>query len=200
MSYRSKNKNTELLIAGLVAAATIGLAVYFASKPATAKGKNASDDKGETKKESSKPSTPANKSSSGWKKAPILDDTPKRSNVTDEKELHSKIEELDKKGKALFKNRMVRSCSRFFCGRQHDILLCCICLYFEAPACHVCVEFCFVSFRDSSPLFCVRNGLTQTQFVVQTHDCSIWKLHQPLPKPWFTLKPTPVMIRRLDRH
>lgn len=94
------------MIAGIVAAATIGLAVYFASKPAAAKGKKASDDKGETKKESSKPGTPANKSSSGGKKAPSLDDTPKRSNVTDEKELHSKIEELDKKGKALFKNRM----------------------------------------------------------------------------------------------
>jgi len=51
--------------------------------------------------------------------------TPKRSNVTDEKELHSKIEELDKKGKALFKKKQYLEAASTFtealdCIEQHN--------------------------------------------------------------------------------
>ena len=112
------SKHTQLLVVGLVAAATISLAIYFASTPANAKSKKEVVDKGKNKK-STKPATPASKSSSSSSCSSTdsthefvggivhLDDTPKRSNVTDEKDLHSKIEELDKKGKALFKNKKV---------------------------------------------------------------------------------------------
>lgn len=120
----SRSKNTQLLTAGLIAIATIGLLVYFSNQNETAKAKT-------TKKKDEEDVTPAPKSSTTAKKeekkaaAPIDDSkTPKKSNVTDQKELHSKIEELDKKGKALFKSKKVRGVDLFlfswcllsFCG------------------------------------------------------------------------------------
>ena len=103
----SSRKNTQLVLAGLVAAATIGFVLYYSSAPSTGKAKEdvgTSDEKetNDVEKEvpsSKAPSTSAEKSDRA--------ETPKRSNVTDQKELHSKIEELDKKGKALFKAKKV---------------------------------------------------------------------------------------------
>jgi len=107
------SKNTQLLVAGLVAAATVSLLVYYSSAPATAKSKKDMDPSDDAKRGDSKntktKTTPmpssTSTSTSDEKGAASQNDTPKKSNVTDEKELHSKIEELDKKGKALFKNK-----------------------------------------------------------------------------------------------
>ena len=108
MSSRSA-KNTQLLVLGLVAAATVGYLVYFSSATATAKSKKDEDygddgDGGDTKK--STPLLSPSTNTSDVQRA-ALDGTPKKSNVSDQKELHSKIEELDKKGKALFKSKKV---------------------------------------------------------------------------------------------
>eukprot|EP00536_Pseudo-nitzschia_multiseries_P012088 jgi/Psemu1/326680/estExt_fgenesh1_pg.C_4420005 len=84
-SSSSSNKNTQLLLTGLLAVATIGLVLYT-SGTGTGKTKDRDVDKDKDVDKD-------------------IDGTPKRSNVTDEKELHSKIEELDKKGKALFKKK-----------------------------------------------------------------------------------------------
>ena len=89
----SKSKNTQLLVAGLVAAATVSLVLYYTSTTkATAPSKKKDVDDATTKS--------SNRS---------IDVTPKKSNRSDveEKEMHAKIEELDKKGKALFKNKQV---------------------------------------------------------------------------------------------
>jgi hypothetical protein len=114
----SSRKNTQLLVSGLVAAATLGLIVYFATRPAaatTTRKKKLDDDGG------GRPSTgrSVNFAETG------SDATPRKSNESssrsgggsgsvnsspsEEKELHTKIEELDKKGKAFFKNKQVRS-------------------------------------------------------------------------------------------
>ena len=125
MSSRTTSMNTQLLVAGLVAAATISLVVYYASlTPATASSKKKEkkfddDNKGDgnaSEKGSATNNKKSTTSSSSTKDKSVKpttessrDATPKKSNVTDEKELHSKIEELDKKGKALFKNKKVRN-------------------------------------------------------------------------------------------
>jgi uncharacterized protein HemX len=96
----SNSKNTQLLLAGLVAAAALGLVLYYASASSTAKESTATKP---TKKldVDDNPKKPSSSRS--------VDVTPKKSNLsdTDEKKMHSKIEELDKKGKALFKNKQV---------------------------------------------------------------------------------------------
>jgi hypothetical protein len=108
----SRSKSSHLLATGLVAVATIGMLVYFSSSTTTATAKPKKDvDPVETVEDEDagvvKKPTPSTTSSEGKKS----DKTPKKSNVTDQKELHSKIEELDKKGKAQFKNKKVSFCS-----------------------------------------------------------------------------------------
>lgn len=115
MSSRSA-KNTQLLVLGLVAAATVGYLVYFSSATATAKSKKDEDygddgDGGDTKK--STPLLSPSTNTSDVQRA-ALDGTPKKSNVSDQKELHSKIEELDKKGKALFKSKKYLEAASMF--------------------------------------------------------------------------------------
>lgn len=110
MSSRTISKNTQLIVAGLAAAATISLVVYYASlKPATSSSKKEKklDYNGDGSTTKNEKSVLASTKSRNVKNTTCPDDTPKKSNVTDEKELHSKIEELDKKGKALFKNKKV---------------------------------------------------------------------------------------------
>jgi len=102
----SRSKSSQLLATGLVAVATIGMLVYFSSTTTTATAKPKKDvDPVETVEDEDasvvKKPTPSASSAEGKKS----DKTPKKSNVTDQKELHSKIEELDKKGKAQFKNK-----------------------------------------------------------------------------------------------
>ena len=110
MSSRSMSKNTQLFAAAFVAAATVGVLYYLSSEnaKATAKSKKDVDDKksADVKKPSPSSSSTSPSTSKG-KQAAAADDTPKKSNVSDQKEMHSKIEELDKKGKALFKNKKV---------------------------------------------------------------------------------------------
>lgn len=106
MSSRAVSKNTQLIVAGLVAATTISLVVYFvSSKPVSAA--KLDDNNGDENTDENVKNEKSTLTSTNQKKSISPDDTPKKSNVTDEKELHSKIEELDKKGKALFKNKQV---------------------------------------------------------------------------------------------
>ena len=109
----SRSKNTQLLTAGLVAIATIGLLIYFSNQNDTAKAKTTKkkDEEDVAAPAPTSPTTTAKKEEKKATAATAIDDakTPKKSNVTDQKELHSKIEELDKKGKALFKNKKVGS-------------------------------------------------------------------------------------------
>lgn len=111
------SKNTQLMVAGIVAAATISLVVYFASSKETANASSKKEKKlfqddssdavnnEEGNINNRKSTCPSLTKSRGKLTASSADDTPQKSNVTDEKELHSKIEELDKKGKALFKSK-----------------------------------------------------------------------------------------------
>lgn len=113
MSSRAVSKNTQLIVAGLVAATTISLVVYFvSSKPVSAA--KLDDNNGDENTDENVKNEKSTLTSTNQKKIISPDDTPKKSNVTDEKELHSKIEELDKKGKALFKNKQVSFCIFFF--------------------------------------------------------------------------------------
>jgi len=112
MSSRSMSKNTQLFAAAFVAAATVGVLYYLSSEnaKATAKSKSKKDDPVDDKKSAdvkkpSPSSSSTSPSTSKGKQAAAADDTPKKSNVSEQKEMHSKIEELDKKGKALFKNK-----------------------------------------------------------------------------------------------
>ena len=113
----SSKKNTQLLVSGLIAVATIGLLVYFSSVAETAKSKKDEDPGSGAKPVEAKKPTPSSSSTSKneVKRTVSPDDTPKKSNVTDQKELHSKIEELDKKGKAFFKKKKVSYCNESEC-------------------------------------------------------------------------------------
>ena len=106
MSSRAVSKNTQLIVAGLVAATTISLVVYFVSSKPVSTAK-LDDNNGDENTDENVKNEKSTLTSTNQKKGISPDDTPKKSNVTDEKELHSKIEELDKKGKALFKNKQV---------------------------------------------------------------------------------------------
>jgi hypothetical protein len=125
------SKNTQLLAAAFVAAATVGLLYYLSTENAKAtaksKPKKDLDDPVDDKKSADvkKPSlssstTPSTKKG---KRAAAADDTPKKSNVSDQKEMHSKIEELDKKGKALFKNKKVSLFAVLICYSIWDCTL-----------------------------------------------------------------------------
>lgn len=113
MSSRAVSKNTQLIVAGLVAATTISLVVYFvSSKPVSAA--KLDDNNGDENTDENVKNEKSTLTSTIQKKSISPDDTPKKSNVTDEKELHSKIEELDKKGKALFKNKQYLEAAKTF--------------------------------------------------------------------------------------
>ena len=120
MSTSSKAKQTQLLVAGLAAATVISLLAYYAvsnkstviaTKP---KKKKLDDDDSDVGKQSrsvdfadtSSDATPKKSNETGSKSK-----MPKKSPTAgEEKQIHSKIEELDKKGKAFFKNKQVRFC------------------------------------------------------------------------------------------
>lgn len=104
----SKGKNTQLLLAGIVAAAAVGAVLYYAS--VTSSSTTAKESKKKSKKlldDDNDNGGPQKASSSSANRS--VDVTPKKSNLSDseEKQMHAKIEELDKKGKALFKNKQV---------------------------------------------------------------------------------------------
>jgi hypothetical protein len=132
----SNKKNTQLLISGLVAAVAVSVLVYFATRPSAAGSTAASataENKKKWKDDDDTTSSTANRSVNFAEGS--SDATPRKSNeslskkatssgggggsttgtgstisnsISEEKELHSKIEELDKKGKAFFKNKQVR--------------------------------------------------------------------------------------------
>jgi hypothetical protein len=108
MASKSMIKNTQLLVAGLVAAATLGLVYYLATSSSTESASSSSSSK---KKKLLDEDDGANDKQRGSRSVDFSSDsTPKKSNesIPEEKQMHAKIEELDKKGKALFKNKQVR--------------------------------------------------------------------------------------------
>jgi hypothetical protein len=102
----SKGKNTQLLLAGLVAAAAVGLVLYYATS-ASSTAKESTKKKTKKLLDDDDPKTSDTTSTKSSSRS--VDLTPRKSNLShaDEKKMHLKIEELDKKGKALFKNKQV---------------------------------------------------------------------------------------------
>lgn len=126
------NQTQIVLIGGIAAAATLSLLYYFVfsrRELADAKkvdselediaGSTTTDTKKDTASRTTSSSsaasvpaspepTPRGSAASAEKdKTPLVKNTKK-----DEKEIHAKIEELDKRGKALFKDKQVRYCPR----------------------------------------------------------------------------------------
>ena len=113
-----KNQNQQFILIGLAAVAAAGV-FFFLSQQATAKsvskdddGKSGSKDtsvsKGQDRSLDTSTVKTSNKSS--------IKATKTASGKMEEKELHAQIEELDKKGKAYFKNKQVRKNT----GRLND--------------------------------------------------------------------------------
>jgi uncharacterized protein HemX len=109
----TKGKNTQLLLAGLVAAAALGLVLYYANAKSTSKESTKPSQKKLEDDDDSKPSTTTSTNSGSRS----VDVTPRKSNlsVTDEKIMHTTIEQLDKKGKELFKKKQVQQEHHDFC-------------------------------------------------------------------------------------
>ena len=121
-SIRTMNTSTtKLLVAGIVTAASVGLLVYISSTTASAKSKkdinqtNNGECSRVKQRTASASATATDNKNSGTdnknlgKRPMSRDCTRQNFNLNDQKELHSKIEELDKKGKVLFKNKKVNS-------------------------------------------------------------------------------------------
>jgi len=111
MPSSKSNQNTQILLMGLAAVAAAGVLLYFVrQEPSPAKAKTLDDDdmaddatvKAKGRSLSSHQKDSPFKASAANKKTSNISGRP-----WDEKALHSKIEELDKKGKAFFKNKQV---------------------------------------------------------------------------------------------
>lgn len=105
------NKETQAIILGVAAVAAAGL-LYFAysqpAEPETATKKLSSGDDDVVSKRSQETSKTSN-----TKKA---DESSAGDSKMDDKALHAAIEELDKKGKAYFKNKQVSATTITNCG------------------------------------------------------------------------------------
>lgn len=120
MSARSNKQTTQLLLMGLAAVAAVGIMIYLSqnlSTPASNKKAKTLDD-GDDDDMADDATVKAKGRSVGGGSSPVKATTtttaakspeksPTSSGPMDEKELHAKIEELDKKGKAFFKNKQV---------------------------------------------------------------------------------------------
>jgi len=124
----ANSNQTQLIVFGLAAAVSISLAFYFMSRGATSpysggKGKGSRDDDelddmtASTKDSASTarpsaaatPSTPKPGRNAQQPTTADADKTPLVKNTKSEgKEVHARIEDLDKKGKDLFKEKQVR--------------------------------------------------------------------------------------------
>ena len=136
MSSQSTSRNTKLLAAGLAAAFAVSYLMYLQSRPpANAESKDDNDESAKKAEKTVVETISEEKQTTAPKK---YSETPKRSNVTPDekikKQLHLRIEELDKKGKALFKSRKVR----VFCDivQRFDVFF------------HVCSLLSFVTAID----------------------------------------------------
>lgn len=102
----STRNNNQVLIAGLMAAASASLLLWYISTQnqptkSVASGKGRSIDTTPTTKITATTAEDAPKAETKTEEKTIAQ-------PTDDKSLHSQIEELDKKGKVLFKNKQVR--------------------------------------------------------------------------------------------
>lgn len=137
------SRSSQLLKVSLIAAATVCLVIYVnnQSKGATAKSSKKDEDDAEVQKPAS---STAKKVKTVDAKKPALDATPKRSNVTDQREIHSKIEELDKKGKALFKSKKVRLENEIMCHCKCFVLPMFVCVFLKMHTIsHISAEISF---------------------------------------------------------
>jgi uncharacterized protein HemX len=138
------NKNTQLVVAGLAAAAAAGIIYYWLQQqqqnPATAKSKKLDDNndrsidvRSDDTVQTSNASGTATNTTTGSPTKKLDDDR------LDEKALHAKIEELDKKGKTYFKDKQVRR----FCLRDEGLIQCDVYLQISiACAVYMCTYVC----------------------------------------------------------
>ena len=138
-SLSLKSKQTQLVVAGIAATAVVGLLVYsrLSSKSVatTKKPKKLDDDDDDLLFVDPRAPVEGSTGKGGGNKAvdyvdTASDATPRKSNesggpkpkkavkssptASDEKQIHTTIEALDKKGKTFFKNKQVRPNNRFF--------------------------------------------------------------------------------------
>ena len=135
----AKNNNSQLLIAGLAAAATASLLYYLIFANASEKTDADAEAKAKAKAKAlamdapGKATSPSAKSAA--KKSEMAASPSSSGGKLDDKALHAKIEELDKKGKALFKNKQVRSMSY---GLDHT------CIFYTLTALVWYLTICFL--------------------------------------------------------
>jgi len=112
---RSSAQTKQLVVLGLASAVAVSLLVWKLSqrKPASGKKLDDDDDDDTLPTQASTASrgivTPNKKKTAASKKSAADAETPKRTNKTlSNADVNTTIEELDKKGKAFFKNKQVR--------------------------------------------------------------------------------------------
>jgi FtsZ-interacting cell division protein ZipA len=119
MSSKSSSKQIQLIVVGLVAAVTISLVYYVSTSSSSSSASKGTAPSSTKKKLDDDADNSNNNKSTGRSVGGVSpsDSTPKKSNesMPEEKEMHTKIEELDKKGKALFKNKQVSPVYKYFC-------------------------------------------------------------------------------------
>jgi len=104
----------QLIVIGLAAAASMSLLLWYLTKGSPEKSVDSKQSKKAPASESSNsrsiPETPPKKDRSvktaAEEKTPLVKNT-NLAEKEDDKDLHARIEELDKKGKVLFKNKQV---------------------------------------------------------------------------------------------
>ena len=124
----SKARDNQVIMIGLAAAAAASLLYYFAFAQTSAKEEvqkktkrlDDDDDRDMIQPSSSKDRSISSVNSLGTEKASNIsaataaraEEKNRELEKLDDKTLHAKIEEMDKKGKALFKNKQVRDARR----------------------------------------------------------------------------------------
>ena len=105
-SSTSSSKNTQLVIVLSVTAAvaSVGLLVWYLKSKEKENQPGSSGETRETRKKNKLPDS----NKLGSNRSVATEDSTKHS-TRDEKAVHIKIEELDKKGKAFYKEKQVRS-------------------------------------------------------------------------------------------
>jgi len=108
-------KVNRQVVTGLTAAAIASVVLWYAYKQRSATGTISRGSKGDAKDTKARDKSRDLSSSSVTQSNSSSDtSTPTTSNITDEKSINLKIEELDKKGKVLFKNKQYLEAARTF--------------------------------------------------------------------------------------
>ena len=117
-----KNQNQQFIFIGLAAIAAAGV-LFLLSQQATAKSVSKDDDEKSGSKDTSGSKGQDRSLDTSTVKTSNKSSTKTASGKMEEKELHAQIEELDKKGKAYFKNKQVRDLSGSLDDTRHLTVL-----------------------------------------------------------------------------